>query len=80
MSKNVNNDVSKDSPIENDWVLYLKWKNNYLKRVFNIRQSFVNGGKCERSCPFPDAHECVSKCVGMFPRRSRHYILPAQVN
>ena len=43
-------------PIENDWVLYLKWKNSSLKRVFDIRQSFVNGGKCERSCPFPDAH------------------------
>ena len=25
-------------------------------------QSFVNGGKCERSCTFPDVHECVSKC------------------
>jgi len=35
----------------------------------------IGGGGCERSCPFPDALECVSKCVRMFPRRSRHYIL-----
>ena len=53
-------------------MLYLKWKNNSLKRVFDIRQSFGNGGKCERSCPFPDAHECVSKCVGMPATSGKH--------
>ena len=34
---------------------------NSQKRVVDIPQRVKNVGKCGRSCPFPDAHECMSK-------------------
>ena len=55
-------------------MLYLKWKSNSHDRVFDIPQTVANVGKWEKSCPFPDAHGCASKFVGMFPHLNRHWI------
>ena len=38
---------------------YVKWRSSSRNRVFDIPQSVANVGKCEKSCPFSDAQECV---------------------
>ena len=46
--------------------MYLKWRSSSQNRVFDIPQSVANVGKCEKSCPFSDAQECVYNVYNVY--------------